>query len=441
MAPLETWEVVEEVQKGAHLVGVVSTFWPAEGYSQPSPTLYLSCTLLLAHCQRQATHLIFARSSASHLSHLHQQGSFSPNPVKQAWREAITYKLPSVADETNHLAADRTIVWKGGNSDHTPDVKKLYRLGSKWKRESSRILLGYDKLQRMEPAKLVNIVCNILKSNLHEVGGEAQWAKFSNQEKNTRTKSLMDTLAFCLGKEVFETLPEKCKQEIELFFWAGCSMHKELNCCKAFDNRMKKFYNDHPELDQPVLLANKDNNTTIQLAEDTGESTAVDDKKGLHNVYENYFWPTISTSVCFPDISNTRYQSHRQGGARIITYLEEHREFMVFVKDNKQKQMLNHLEENIVKGLHCPQTISQIITLVLFCMAVMHPYTLHVRAPGTENLNMLDLGPYHASVKAHMKKLIADPGPLFSSSPNSYKITMLDGRPWSDTKAWDACIK
>jgi hypothetical protein len=51
---------------GAHLVGVVSTFRPAEvafgvfppltvpfslnlkGYSQPSPTLYLSCTLLLA---------------------------------------------------------------------------------------------------------------------------------------------------------------------------------------------------------------------------------------------------------------------------------------------------------------------------------------------------------------------------------------------------------
>ncbi|KAJ7894989.1 hypothetical protein B0H14DRAFT_3426595 [Mycena olivaceomarginata] len=30
MAPLETWEVVEE------------------GYSQPSPTSYLSCTLLLA---------------------------------------------------------------------------------------------------------------------------------------------------------------------------------------------------------------------------------------------------------------------------------------------------------------------------------------------------------------------------------------------------------
>ncbi|KAF8146186.1 hypothetical protein K438DRAFT_1448884, partial [Mycena galopus ATCC 62051] len=216
----------------------------------------------------------------------------------------------------------------------------------------------------------------------------------------------------------------------------------------------------------PVLLANKDNDATIQLAEDTGESTAAvrrapkvserggtklislfgalvnhKDDKGLHDVYENYFRPSIGTGVRFPDVSNTCYQSHGRGGARIITYLKEHRDFMEFVKDNKQKRTLNHLEHNIPKGLYCPQTISQIVALVLFCMAVMHPYALHVRAPGTEHLNMLDLGPYHTSVKDHMKKLIADPTPLLSPSSDLYKIVTLDGEPWSDTKAWDACIK
>ena len=98
----------------------------SKGYSQPSLTLYLSCTLLLAHCQRQATHLAFARSSASHLSHLHQQGPSSPDPVspsqassiritvllcrKQARREAITYKSLSVANETNRLVINQTTV-------------------------------------------------------------------------------------------------------------------------------------------------------------------------------------------------------------------------------------------------------------------------------------------------------------------------------------------
>jgi hypothetical protein len=79
--------------------------------------------------------------------------------------------------------------------------------------------------------------------------------------------------------------------------------------------------------------------------------------------------------------------------------------------------------------------------LVLFCIAVTHPYALHVRAPGTENLNMLNLSPYHSSVKDHMKKLIADPTPLFSPSSNSYKDATLDGKAWSDTNAWAACIQ
>ncbi|KAJ7787218.1 hypothetical protein B0H14DRAFT_3505801 [Mycena olivaceomarginata] len=346
-------------------------------------------------------------------------------------------------------------VWKGGNGDHAPDVKNFYQLGEGWKRKLSRILLGYDELQRMEPQKLVDLVRDILQSNLRQVGGEAEWAKLSNNEKNARKKSLMDTLAFRLGEEVSETLPEETKH--------------------AFDDGMKKFYEEHPELDQPVLLANKDNDqqqggssSNQKLAEDTGgESTAAvwcalkvsehngvkfislfgalvshkDDKKGLHDIYENYFRPTIGAGFRFPDVSNTRYQSHGHGGDCIITYLKEHRDFMDFIKDNKQKRMLNHLEQNIIKGIHCPQMISQMVALVLFCMAVMHLYALHIRGPGTENLNMLDLSPYHSSMKEHMKKLIADPTPFFSPSTDSYKIATLDGQPWSDTKSWAACIE
>jgi hypothetical protein len=114
---------------------------------------------------------------------------------------------------------------------------------------------------------------------------------------------------------------------------------------------------------------------------------------------------------------------------------------MTFVKDHKTKRTLNHMEQNITKGLHCPKTIAQMVALVLFCMAVMHPYALQVRGPGTENLNMLNLGPLHVSVKAHMRKLIAAPQILLSTSPDSYKVATLDGQPWSDTKAWAACVR
>jgi hypothetical protein len=66
-----------------------STQLNLKGYSQPSPTSYLLCTLLLAHCRRQATYLTFAPSLASHLSHLHQQGPSSPDPVSQSQASSI----------------------------------------------------------------------------------------------------------------------------------------------------------------------------------------------------------------------------------------------------------------------------------------------------------------------------------------------------------------
>ncbi|KAJ6506661.1 hypothetical protein C8R45DRAFT_1050930 [Mycena sanguinolenta] len=298
-------------------------------------------------------------------------------------------------------------------------TKKVARLFEAWRNETARILLGYEEIQRMELPKIVEIV-----------GGADAWSKLSDDTKDTLTKSSMDTLAHRIGDEV--------KREMELFFW-------ELNCCVAFEKGMQLYYEGRPESERPVLLANRDNDATIQLAEEDGEFTAAvqralkvsergaiklislfgalvnhkDDKKGLHDVYENYFHPTIGARVRFPDTSNTRYQSHGCGGARLLGYLEEHHNFM---------------------SLHCPKTIAQMIAFVLFCMAVMHPYALEVRGPGTEKLNMLDLGPLHDSVKVHMRKLIDKPSLLISTSADAYKLATLDGKPWSDQKAWAACV-
>ncbi|KAF8193283.1 hypothetical protein K438DRAFT_1906799 [Mycena galopus ATCC 62051] len=247
-------------------------------------------------------------------------------------------------------------------------------------------------------------------------------------------------------------------------------MHKELNCCVAFEKGMQSYYEGRPESEHPVLLANRDNDATIicdWLAEEGGETTAAvqralkvsergaiklislfgalvnhkDDKKGLHDVYENYFRPTIGAGVRFPDTSNTRYQSHGRSGARLLSYLEEHRTFMNFVKDQKTKHTLNHMEQNVLKGLCCSKTIAQMIVFVLFCMAVMHPYALQVRGPGTEKLNMLDLGPLHDLIKAHMRKLLENPSLLISTSADAHKLATLDAKPWSDQEAWAACVQ
>ncbi|KAJ7271428.1 hypothetical protein B0H12DRAFT_1200306 [Mycena haematopus] len=200
------------------------------------------------------------------------------------------------------------------HGDHAADAKKTARLFEEWKNESARILLGYEEIQRMEPSKVVEIVVDIAAKNMQEVGGPKAWSKLSDDEKDTLSKSSMDVLAHRIGVEVFSKLPPGVQREMDLFFWVGCSMHKELNCCVAFEKGMQAYYEGLPECDRPVLLANRDNDATIQLAEDSGEATAAvqralkvsergaikliglfgslvnhkDDKKGLHDIYQQY---------------------------------------------------------------------------------------------------------------------------------------------------------
>ncbi|KAF7341072.1 hypothetical protein MSAN_02093300 [Mycena sanguinolenta] len=83
-------------------------------------------------------------------------------------------------------------VVKTMGADHAADAKKLGRLFESWRNETSRILLGYEEIQRMEPPKIVEIVREIAAKNLEEVGGTEAWSKLSDDQKDTLTKSSMD---------------------------------------------------------------------------------------------------------------------------------------------------------------------------------------------------------------------------------------------------------
>ncbi|KAJ7154373.1 hypothetical protein C8R43DRAFT_1126450 [Mycena crocata] len=355
---------------------------------------------------------------------------------------------------------------RGMFGDHASDQKKTVRLMLAWKEEVARILLGWDEISASEASEILEIMAMIREQNIAEVGGEAEWNKLSDEDRDVLCKSSMDALALGLGSAAYDRLSPEEKREMSLFFWAGCSMHKELNSCKAFADGMSAYWVVN-ELEPPVLLANKDNDATIELSRDTGTSTAAvqralkvsergavkliglfgayvnhkDAKKGCHDTYENHFRPLIGPGVRFPGVSNVRYQAYGLGAARIISYLEEHRDFMLFMKDRKEKRTFNHMEENILKGLNCNKTIAEMVAFSLYCMSTCHPYAAHARGLGTENLNLLSLGPYHEDLKRHIQKLVDNPELLLSDAPDAYVNATLDGRSWSDPIAHAACLK
>ncbi|KAJ7701378.1 hypothetical protein B0H17DRAFT_924634 [Mycena rosella] len=78
--------------------------------------------------------------------------------------------------------------------------------------------------------------------------------------------------------------------------------------------------------------------------------------------------------------------------------------------------------------------------MTIYHVLITHPYLRQVRGPGTENTNLLDLGPLHQELRNHIQSLLDDPGLIFGSDA-SYETATLGGREWSDPSAMETMFK
>ena len=62
----------------------------------------------------------------------------------------------------------------------------------------------------------------------------------------------------------------------------------------------------------------------------------------------------------------------------------------------------SHMKENLWKALHYTATKAELAVLALYAQAITHPCMRAICAPKFEKVNMLDLGPLHQKVYAHM---------------------------------------
>ncbi len=95
-----------------------------------------------------------------------------------------------------------------------------------------------------------------------------------------------------------------------------------------------------------------------------------------------YFWDLeMSFILCFPDTSNTHFQSHTESYAIIIAYLDLILQFLSYVEQNKASQTLNHIEHNVKYG--CEDNVLQhefaIITIYYEVIGV--PYMCEIHGP------------------------------------------------------------
>ncbi|KAJ7598605.1 hypothetical protein C8J56DRAFT_1092199 [Mycena floridula] len=347
--------------------------------------------------------------------------------------------------------------------DHANDVKKVFKLFLEWKKTSIRTSLGWDKIIDLEIPESDALIAPLTRQLIEDAGGSAVWKSLSDIERSARRKMMLDDLAYRLGDEIFDNLPQSQQEDHERLFFGGCSMHKELNAVKGGVAGFADFYAENTTVDQPILLPNKDNDAVIQggaraetdsiIVERAKEVSTrggikatclagaifnnKDDKKGQHNVFVIYFRDTTGKSRKFPATSHTRYQTHCAAGRELIVHLDDYIAFLEFVRDKKEKRVFSHMELNLYKALQDRPTCSELAILAVYAQAVAHPLMRIVRGPGSEKVNLLDLGPTYSHLKGHVRKLIANPELLLAIDA-SHTTGSSDGLPWENPELFPA---
>jgi hypothetical protein len=99
----------------------------------------------------------------------------------------------------------------------------------------------------------------------------------------------------------------------------------------------------------------------------------------------------------------------------------------------------NHVEKNILKGLNCAATMTELVALALYGVSVSWPYMATVRGTGDRPINLITLTPLHRKLPEFCTYIAANPNILLDSKTPLNKLT-IDGRPFRNQFLID-CIK
>ena len=230
-------------------------------------------------------------------------------------------------------------------------------------------------------------------------GGIDVWNSLPEDAKDEINAAVYKKACICLGVAEFEKLTLQEKQDVELFIWAGCCMHKDLNCVKGGDKVMQGMWTKEKKT-PPILLANKDNTAVLASQTESSASTHAelqaeevskcggshattlggmicrnkDKKKGQQDTYDYYMQYHVGYRVPYPDVSNTRYGSHGEAAETIIAYCQHFINFMAFVRNAKDKPGETNIEKNFANALKDMPTVTELCVLALYNVNVSRPF-------------------------------------------------------------------
>ncbi|KAJ7659104.1 hypothetical protein DFH06DRAFT_989994 [Mycena polygramma] len=372
----------------------------------------------------------------------------------EGWEHLIdgmyaVYKTSSRC-ETAEDARDFWIKVTGWHSDHAEDQKKLFRLAWEKKLNLERERRGEQTITRMAPREWADMLFQISHDAVTAAGGIAAWEALGDEERKARHDAAFTKFVRAIGQAEFDKLTDAEKQNVDLFIWGGCCMHKNMNAFKGAVVAMQEWWaaNGH---EGPLKMYNRDNGAAAALGQGTGAAKRAEErttggaikvtslagaifrhkdrKRGQQDTLR-YFWDhETGFNICFPDTSNTRFQSHA-GACEISTvYNELILQFLHYVGENKISRTLNNMELNVRKGTYRSRDMHEFVVVSLANQNWDVPYMEDIRGPLRSEDNLLKLGDLHRKLKLHLEKVVSNPK-LITGSDTTYQTATLNGRPW-----------
>ena len=378
----------------------------------------------------------------------------------QGWKETLldlytTYNASPQGAEKPASLMEFTARMTGLNTDHAEDQKKLFCLMREWKLSCDWEVRGVAAMSAAVPSELISVLMEENEMKLAAAGGIVGWDGLSMEDQDARDREVCQAITIRFGKQVYDQLDADAKRQVDLFIWAGCCMHKEMNSVKGGNAAMMAYWSKH-NLKGPICLMNRNNaaaaaagpSAAQEQAEEVSQCGAVkaaslaggifnhkDDKKGQHETLQIYLESKLRMRIRFPDTSNNRYQSHCEAAAVLVVHLQTYIDFLIFVHDKKEARTFMNMEQNVLNALNDILTITELCVLVLYLLSISYPYMRVIWGPGKQNINVLDLGLLHEWVQTHCQNIINNSNLLLSPEA-SHETGSMDGLIWERPEAF-----
>lgn len=376
----------------------------------------------------------------------------------ESWTGSLR-KAP-LADKTNiaeHSMNSRGAARKvtGIVSDHSSDNGKWNGMMELWATVEGDLGIAEQYFCSMPAALSQPRRDGMLLRLIRENGGVRAWDELGGDKRKDLIQQGYKDLLATLVPEALEAMEDEIRIEghPRIYIFSGCAMHKELNAVKGGIKAMEQAWAKLGT--SPCVLFNKSNEAVVDSIRNGNELTEVeleailksrggavkllalmgcllnnrDDKKGYKQLFRSWWMEQTGILKTFPDTSNTRYGSYLAAAADVFLHLELYQKFMDYLRHFKSAP-LNHLKENILKGLKDAPTHTEMAVMALYRESISEDYMAKVRGKGITTVNAMDLGPLHQSVDELSGQHIADPDLILAPDSSPIQATLSGRAVW-----------